>query len=706
MRSGIQKYITLTAAILLIFATPNVFAADPVYTYYASGRIQTKEVDPEGTAGSVYFGKHVKYYYLDEIAHVDSATLSEYGRVSKIDLFETGVYWTFAYVNEADPTNEIVLYKEKRNLSTGTFLSREENFDDGTLRRITSETGNITEYLNENYDPGTGLQGYGRVSLFYKYSLTAPIYRTYDWSTNPSQVSVDEYEGVYSVSLGAAQNAGIIQSDRSASYVYDHNSEAIDLDPATNGWILRDKKVYDSDGLTLLEEYIYDASGLLTEERHIDENRLYTYAYYSSPNEKVVHYKYAYEISNPGVLIHTAEYGTDGELLRITYPGLNNDTIELYTDTGTDNWKRKIQTDGYIYEYKDEWLYGDKWNHYGRLILVFELDGYKTWTWDDVNGQVMVTEYDGEYTPKQNSVELSDVISKEKRVSILYDHKGIVNNLNILTNGWIEREKIVYDSDGVTVLEKYLRDESGRLMKEINTLTNKCTTYSYFTEAGMENIIKEKREYNYTEAQEAGILDGTVTGTLSAAYVFETYLDASGNIQSRLLRELHALGEGYHQALTYYSYEYYERADLQGNVLYKNTYSYTSGDEDAIINGSTTGTFIASYEYLDDDYMIKRDANGDISLLALDPVTKQSYTSSYYDAANGVTNIFSWDGSWNLVNIKKYYPNGNIETCTPEDPSDTTWPVTERKVASDTFYKGINLPWMDYGHDVGAADAS
>ena len=46
----------------------------------------------------------------------------------------------------------------------------------------------------------------------------------------------------------------------------------------------------------------------------------------------------------------------------------------------------------------------------------------------------------------------------------IYDYHGVEFDLSTATNGWTIREDTVYDTDGVTVTERYEYDSSGRLI--------------------------------------------------------------------------------------------------------------------------------------------------------------------------------------------------------------------------------------------------
>ncbi|MFA6142936.1 MAG: hypothetical protein WC738_06575, partial [Candidatus Omnitrophota bacterium] len=307
--------------------------------------------------------------------------------------------------------------------------------------------------------------------------------------------------------------------------------------------------------------------------------------------------------------------------------------------------KRSTLDSGEIYEYYNEIrVPGSKGGGYGRLTLAYKpsTGGYMTWDWDtlEVNSQVVVSEYTGIYTPPNNYAwnegQPNDIQASELRTEYIYDYYTTNASwwqVDTTLNGWIERQKTIYDTDGTTVLEKYLRDTTGRLVKDIHTGVNTYYTYIYHTSPGMENVIHYKEEYTYNEADEASILAGTA------------------------------------------------------------------------------GTFVASYEYIDTNYMVKRekDAGGNvttITTLILD-AGGNSHNNTYLDLSNNVLHVYNWDASWNLLSVKKYYPNGNVEICTPTSPSDPVWPLVEKvepdkiNAAGDYFIKGVNLPWVNYGYSLG-----
>ncbi|NQT33065.1 MAG: hypothetical protein HQ594_05275, partial [Candidatus Omnitrophica bacterium] len=377
---------------------------------------------------------------------------------------------------------------------------------------------------------------------------------------------------------------------------------------------------------------------------------------------------------------------------------------ETYEYYDSNNVLRQYADTGHIYEYYDEDLFpGDEWWNAGRLILSHEGGVYKTWDWDTLSaaGQAIVEEYAGDYLPAADSPAWSALQTSQRTVRYVYDHNDDWE-LDTSANTWVEREKVIYSSNGTTVQEKYLRDSSARLVRQVYTPANFVATYAYQTQAGAENLELWKKEYLYNEVDEAAVINGTMDGTLQVAYVYELYVDGAGATQKRLKREIHDVASGYHQANTYYEYTYHN--DSTEQIKYKNVYAYSDGQEDGVINGTTQGTLDASYEYVDTDYMVKRTYSGGslstVTTLLLD-ASGVSYSNTYLDTSNNIMHIFNWDDSWNLINVVKKYPNGTIEVCTPNSPSDPVWPIQEKRIPSGSFATGVNLPWLGYGYDIG-----
>ncbi|MBF0217404.1 MAG: LamG domain-containing protein, partial [Candidatus Omnitrophica bacterium] len=542
------------------------------------------------------------------------------GRLTRDDHVSVNRYYTYAYYPAPDDsqyqykyefiksTNTFVgtyIYDTAGNL-TGFVAANDETYPSGRLKRK-YEAGNIYEYLDENWNS----QGYGRIALAFKQS--EGVYRAYSWGT--TQAYVQEYVGVYTPASGSAIYSDIVLQERRIDYLYDHKNQQSDLNTATNGWILRAKTVYENDGGTVKDQYVYDAAGRLEREDHIATDNYFTYEYYPAPNENQYHFKREYRLSTDELLI-TYEYATDGSFVGFVLTG---DLVEQYSPS--ENWLRKFEPSGSVYEWTDESLQGDEWNHYGKFILISDGNVYKNYAWGAA--QVTYTEYSGAYLPARYSAPLSDLNTAERRVTIVYDHKNVFLNVNTQTNGWVEREKTLYDVNGTTVLEKYLRNASGNLIKDIYTSINTYYTYDYFTSPGLENNIHYKKHYSYTEAQEAGVVAGT-----------------------------------------------------------------------------TQGTLLATYEYIDTDYMVKWEPNGNITTLLLD-TGGTSRSNTYYEKSTGILIIYNWDASWNLISADKHYPNGNIEITKPLSPSDPVWPLVEKREPAGSFLKGVNIPWLTYGYDIG-----
>ncbi|MFC1548361.1 S8 family serine peptidase [Candidatus Omnitrophota bacterium] len=331
----------------------------------------------------------------------------------------------------------------------------------GLLKRHTEANDDMYEYLDEDWLT----QGYGRVITAYDESEMT--YYTFSWGT--TQVTVNEYLGVYAPTTGSAVQSDVVQTERVSTIIYDHVNEQVDLDTSSNGWVMRAKGDYSTDGVTLTDLYTYDATGRLTRADHYTIDRFYVYTYYGSPYASQVQYLYEYELSTT-TLLATFEYATDGTLIRVIY---GSDVIETYAST---LMKRKIEgSTNNIYEYLDEdyFVPGVGAQGYGRYALIYTDTNttYKTYSWGVT--QVTLEEYSGVYAPATDSAILSDVDQGERTVTYIYDHNGEEVDLNTATNGWILRYKIVYDTDGVTMVEEYTYYASGRLeTKEVMVETD------------------------------------------------------------------------------------------------------------------------------------------------------------------------------------------------------------------------------------------
>ena len=331
------------------------------------------------------------------------------------------------------------------------------------LRERNATTGEIQEYLNEDWAGN----GKGRVTLYYDNNTGNEQHQTYTWDDVNDQVTVDEYSGVYSPVLDSAVHSDLDVTERTDTYLYDHNLEYINLDPSTNGaWIIRQHTVYDTDGTTMLEDYIYDAQGRMTSQDQVAADRYYTYTYHPAPDETQVQTEEIYERSTM-TLLQTITYRTDGSIDTIT----GNVGIETYPVTS--NVLRQTLATGEIYEYTDEDIDPNvNWDA-GKLALAFELDAatsewiYKTWDWGntgdvtDTGGfgdtapagtEVLITTYEGLYAPVLGDPVADAVNVSERRETILYEiNNGVVDPGQSAT--WLEKEKVIYHTDGRLICE-------------------------------------------------------------------------------------------------------------------------------------------------------------------------------------------------------------------------------------------------------------
>jgi hypothetical protein len=423
------------------------------------------------------------------------------------------------------------------------------------------------------------------------------------------------------------------------------------------------------------------------------------------------------------------------------------------------NWKtplkRKTATNGEIYEYYNEIrVPGSKGGGYGRSILEYNPNttipgesfiGYKKWDWDTLaaSNQVKLEIYEGAYSPASSDV-WSDIQPSERRTEYIYDYNTANERwweVDTKVNLWVERLKTIYGSDGFNVLNRYWRDTAQRLLKELSTSTNIYSTFIYFNAPNPIQKWQYKYEYSYNESDEASVIGGATPGNLNIIYVFDTAdtHDNKGDLipnQGRLIREVHPVDSGlFHKALTYYTYNYHTSPGMEEARHYKRVYKYDAADEAGIIDGTITGTFDTEYELVAENYMVGRKGplvgdrpTGEMITYRIDG-SGVSHNNTYIDHLTSdpdkkdILLVYNWDASWNIIDVKKYYPDGKIEICTPttaqvngSDPNPI-WPMKEQILPDSGFKKGVNLPWLygtttsgdkwsNYGYALGTSAAT
>ncbi|MFA6636520.1 MAG: VCBS repeat-containing protein, partial [Candidatus Omnitrophota bacterium] len=83
----------------------------------------------------------------------------------------------------------------------------------------------------------------------------------------------------------------------------------------------------------------------------------------------------------------------------------------------------------------------------------------------------------------------------------------------------------------------------------------------------------------------------------------------------------------------YSEYQYHTSPGVERVIRYKIEYTYDEADEAAILAGTLSGTFQSSYEYVDSDYMVKRDSDGTVTTFLLN--NGDSYNNTYLNPADG-----------------------------------------------------------------------
>ncbi|MBD3426868.1 MAG: S8 family serine peptidase, partial [Candidatus Omnitrophica bacterium] len=382
----------------------------------------------------------------------------------------------------------------------GQSGERDETYDSLLLKRHTTAGGDIYEYLDEDWLS----QGYGRITL--TYDAYDVVYETYDWdSPATGQVTVEEYHGSYDPAQDSATRSDLVTSERSDTYIYDHNSEQVDLDTATNGWIMRKHTVYGSDGTTMAREYTYDSQGRMTRNEDVAADRYYLYTSYYDQTQ----YRYMEEYErSTDTLLATYEYDSSGNLINTSYGG---DIVEWH-DSGL--MKRKMEdSTRNIYEYYDEDYFDPDTGSflgYGRYSLIYNYTDteYKTYDWG--LNSVTVNVYEAAYGPAPLSDLRSDVDVTERTTRFVFDHYGEEVDLDTATNGWVLRQKSIFSTNGTDVVEEYFYYETNGLLytKEVteetdpqaeDALQGDHVKYYFLEEDAGDGYGRIYRVDNYTE---------------------------------------------------------------------------------------------------------------------------------------------------------------------------------------------------------------
>jgi len=162
--------------------------------------------------------------------------------------------------------------------------------------------------------------------------------------------------------------------------------------------------------------------------------------------------------------------------------------------------------------------------------------------------------------------------------------------------------------------------------------------------------------------------------------------------QERLVSEIDT------QANTYITYEY---VNSFTSPRYKKEHTYLEAQESQVLAGNDVGVLTKTTEYVDSDFVIEWYPDGSVKTFWIDG-GGNAHVNTDLEGTTGIFTKYEWDVNWNLIKAVKTYPNGTVEICTPSSPSDPSWPLVEKRVPTDDFYAGVNLPWLRYGYDIGA----
>ncbi|MGB2630643.1 MAG: dockerin type I domain-containing protein, partial [Candidatus Omnitrophota bacterium] len=419
------------------------------------------------------------------------------GRLTKEEIAGTGLYTTHSYhengqlklSEEYDSAtrflNRTLEYDEQGDLTSEEIASVLHGYYPVTgvlKRRIVNNTGDIFEFYEEDYNA----QGFGRVSL--SYDPETSTYMTYEWATDI--VTVNVYSGEYVVQPDDAPQADVDAAERTATYVYYHNQENMDLDAETNGWRLFYVSEYQNDGVTLKRSRMYDSEGRLALREELSEARQYSYQYHDDmtglgPAVSVVEKSYLMT----GTTTDRFEYSVSGKLT--AHHDIENGILTEY-HPGSGFLKRET-AGGLLFEYIEEEFTPEG---RGRVTLSYdpEKGAYRTYDWGA--DTVTVTVYDGEYTITAGDSLRSGVVEAHKAETLVYDHDGEMTGLDPEANGWALKGRTVEDESGDRAA--YVYDAAGRVTRKDNLTQG--TSFIYVYHAAPDDMMV-RYEYEYAAGE-------------------------------------------------------------------------------------------------------------------------------------------------------------------------------------------------------------
>ena len=414
-------------------------------------------------------------------------------------------------------------YPYSGRINTKEFLVPSGNIPAGTVFQysdndIRKEDGTRYGYvMKEIYPDGTRREymrdpGSGKVEYIFEYddndrqilSYDAPLrddeqgdYITYDWDQpQAGQVTILFFIGSYDIQPGDPVRYDVKSSEKVGLDIHDYRGD--EIGPK------RISIVYGEGGVQKELNYYYENDEL---QRHIDvgtgditeygtdalvsliydaSESVYRTYDWAEETVTVTEYRGGYEtrISDPVRVDVQADEKVEEKVYR--HNGNKDpdesdtweEVIEPETEPEEDAYpsgllRRTVTDEGFVIEYEDNKCDGQD---YGRAILMsYEEAGgdrYKTFEWDtgDNRDQVTVTEYGGRYEVSFGDKVLSDVQQRERISQITYDHKGEYRDLDAETNGWVMREKVVYDNGQEK--EKYSYYENGEVQRHVDEHSN------------------------------------------------------------------------------------------------------------------------------------------------------------------------------------------------------------------------------------------
>jgi len=657
-----------------------------VYEYYADGKYKVREYrNPNGSMNYRY-----SYFYSDNGEYLGySVTYSagneyRYNAQNKLAKasYSSGYYYLYEYLPDGRTLSRIYYSPDDTaEMSDVYYYDEESNF---AGRALTYADGRAIYYDADN-------RCYKRVN-------TNGTYYLYEYYPNARQ-KLSEYYSAEDIMIwgnyylyddtGTVYYGRILRYTSGMEYHYNADNKITKVVYSTGYYYIyeympdgrnKSRIYYKPDGKEEMSDiYHYDDEGNFT-------GRALTYAdgreiYYDANNR-------CYKRVNANGTYYLYEYYPNGRQKLSEYYSAEDIMIwgnyYLYDDTGTVYYGRILKyADGREYHYDELNRMVKNVLSNGSFYLYTEFypnRWYKTYEYHDVSGK-FVNSFTRLYDPDNGYAYLGRVLRYADGREYTYDRRYRLTG-RVYENGTSEtwefwsdtgnalKTNVKYDAEGdwsetIEYYEDGVTERSHAMADADPDESGDVVLITYDTEGRM-----------LTRAYDEGTLESYDTGgmlirvtLLDGSYrTYEDYYE--GTIQARFVKEY----------------------DADDNLL-----EVTEYDED--------GNVIEPFDEIVGGYGIRTDEDGSVSTYIFDDDGKP-YKNTFLDAAGGVFWVYRWNEEWELNSVTKTYRDGTEEIYEALDTRGDHLSLIEKRIPEKAFMTGFNLPWINYGYDLGKLPGS